>query len=543
MADKLSVYSLGVSGVIIDQSPLEPTLPPDALMIAQNVIHDPKSGHGGGLRNRNGLAKFNPTTLGGPILGGAPMIAVGTAGAPAPSPTGPTGTPTGPAGGAPGDPGPGTGGGGGGGAGVFPDIPSGTPGLIIGRAGGDPSGASDDGWFVTTPDIATTGILVATPGPPGEMSRSIPIFPGWTASPGCAVVGGYLYYPGWHSQATNGTAGDVSVTPGVVPPTLRRTNGLVDEFVCAVLKNGLLIDDPTNINYSYGYRLTVPQHLDYVGAQVQPCICSLVAVNDNTIFFSVLDVGQTAGTEIGNTGLGTSDVARLFRFTVADGHLTQIPLSAPTDVWHVLPFALAWWNDEIWFGGIDSGGASLYHINPNVALDLPHIKHYIVAPAFRVTTLCAFGGYLFAGLQMRASSAPGYAVIYRYSADPVAPPDVSYSNTSGDGLAQTNNAIVSIVEFQGTLFASLFNSGLSTTIIKYDPVAGTWSTVFTVFPGAYALTLIVDAGTLYAFGPDYIRSTWAAYVSTDGVTFTDKTATLGITSSNTPLPILFSFTG
>lgn len=67
---KLTVYSFGEKGVNVDKDPL--VLENNELRQAQNAIPEPD----GGLRNRDGLTKFNDSAAEGSILGGigVPLI-------------------------------------------------------------------------------------------------------------------------------------------------------------------------------------------------------------------------------------------------------------------------------------------------------------------------------------------------------------------------------------------------------------------------------------------------------------------------------------
>ena len=79
---KLSVYTLGYTGVVIDFNTLDPSVPVDALTLAQNVLSDNRAGHMGGIRKRPGLKIFNLVNAGAAILGGIPMPVAGFGGAP-----------------------------------------------------------------------------------------------------------------------------------------------------------------------------------------------------------------------------------------------------------------------------------------------------------------------------------------------------------------------------------------------------------------------------------------------------------------------------
>src|SRR5258706_2903879 len=79
---KISIFTLGHTGVVIDPNSQEPTVPQDALALAQNAGPDPRAGRGGAIRKRPGLARFNIAYAGGVILGGIPMPVAEFGGAP-----------------------------------------------------------------------------------------------------------------------------------------------------------------------------------------------------------------------------------------------------------------------------------------------------------------------------------------------------------------------------------------------------------------------------------------------------------------------------
>lgn len=525
---KLTVYTLGASGVIIDPHPLEPTLPNDALTSAINMVHDPKSAHGGGLRNRDGLIPFNPVTTGGIILGGAPMIVVGTAGAPVPTPGeppgGPPGSPTGPSG----DPSPGVP--------IFP-VPVGKRGLIIGRRGPLSAQLGDTGWIVTSSRVEDPASLPipVLPGPPGCMERPL-INPSdsngvWTGYPGFAIVQGYLYYAESHDATFNA----VTIHGGVVSPTLHRTNGFEDHIIARLPQNPRLNGTPSSPDYSYD-------------GQPEPSIVSILGVNDDTVYMSVLD-------QMPITAVPTArDKARVFKYSVTDATLIDVPLIDPTTdvgygpgMWLELPFCMAWFADRLWLGGLGvGGGAVVWIINPNV--DYATAK-YSTSDMIRATVMLPFGDWLFVGFQAHygeLGTTIFHAPIQRFPLSLLGSPLLSLDPSVLEPTAQAQNGFISMVEFRSTLYASYVNGDGNSHIYKFisfaDPDSGLLDVWTIVHTGSEYLTLAVDNDVLYAFGNGTGPSgSPVCYVSTDGTTFTDKYSTLGIPASNHLIVQLFGF--
>src|SRR5712664_3687152 len=79
---KISIFTLGHTGVILDPNSQDPNVPQNALANAQNAGPDPRQGRGGAIRKRPGLARFNMLAAGGVILGGIPMPVAEFGGAP-----------------------------------------------------------------------------------------------------------------------------------------------------------------------------------------------------------------------------------------------------------------------------------------------------------------------------------------------------------------------------------------------------------------------------------------------------------------------------
>lgn len=341
---KFVVNTLGHSGVIIDQNPLEPTLPNNALVQAQNATHDLANLHAGAVRKRPGLKQFNIVWAGGPILGGIPMPVAGTGGAPVSGggsgpggggATGGTGTPVG-AGNSTGAPG-GTAGGGaissgaggpagtggasifGGGAGGVGTIFGGRRLVVFGRADTSDSpynsSATGNGWYVTTASFATdTPIELTSPGPPAVPRRPglVPAVAddgsigGVGDQMSCIVADAnnvnWLYYP---QNFTDNTLDQ--------RPNIRKTNGIVDTNVCTIPKN------PATIAFDNSSGSSI---------ELQSVTC-MHAGSDGNIYILVADKYRNTGaTQPGKVASGyvlnptTGTLSMVFQDVLATDRIT-----------------------------------------------------------------------------------------------------------------------------------------------------------------------------------------------------------------------------
>ncbi len=244
---KISVFTMGHTGVVIDPNPLEPGVPADALAIAKNAVQDPRSGRGGAVRKRPGLAKFNSAYAGGAILGGIPMPVAGFGGAPAAGGGAVVGT---------GDSDDGTSVGTGDmtgaagatfdggaiattppGAGVFTGVAAGDPPIFSGSrlvivAKYDNTGGSTGGvgWYVAPKSLTSNAVAAATPAqasvyaypPPSSGSPFVHTY----GKAGCVDNIGTtgLYYAGnIGNQAT-----------GLTAPTIYRTDGGTNAIIATI---------------------------------------------------------------------------------------------------------------------------------------------------------------------------------------------------------------------------------------------------------------------------------------------------------------------
>ncbi len=256
MADdpnKIRINTLGHSGVILDQNPLEPGTPLDSLLNAQNATHDPRKGRGGAIVKRPGLLRFNSASADGVILGGIPMPVVGYGGAPATGGGGQTyddggigdGVPLAPndnpTEGTVGDP-PGTGDKTGGPGGTFNNAPPkyGTPGagvfttttkfsgarlVVLGRAGSTSS--SGQGWYLGSRGWLNTPEALTTPGPPMNAS-TLRLGAGAIGLPGPMFgLDNDQQWTFYHKDNNDGSSNSTA-------HTIRKTNGASDLLVGTV---------------------------------------------------------------------------------------------------------------------------------------------------------------------------------------------------------------------------------------------------------------------------------------------------------------------
>lgn len=285
---KVSVFTMGHTGVVLDAHTLEPGVPPDALAIAQNAVQDPKQGHGGAVTKRPGLARFNNAYAGGIILGGIPMPVAGTGGAPAAGGGALIGTGdvddgtsvgTGDMTGSPG----GTFDGGSvattpagafqfnAGSAVF----GGARLFVVGRLGTDVTTSNEggSGWYVSSKGLANTATKQIPPGPPiapYSYPAATPYLDAW-GTPSC-VFNSTLYYGSAYGNQVSGITVARTVGTGPRGVSIRSTNGANDNLVATVAVNsyGNLagIDNPNHgigsvtafaggAGYSVGNILTV----------------------------------------------------------------------------------------------------------------------------------------------------------------------------------------------------------------------------------------------------------------------------------------------
>lgn len=569
-ASKIDVKTLGHSGVIIDQNPLEPTLPDDALRSAQNAMHDPTQGYGGALRKRPGLRRFNLAYAGGAILGGIPIAVSGTGGAPSTGGGGDTGSNLGSGGGASDGGGTGSGIGAGDGTGApggtsdgstvssFAPAGAGSFGggslfgnarlIIIGRDDNTHgTGSGGTGWYVTSKKLANAANLVTSPGPPGRC-YSYPNTSTFSASFGQPYVwhpaSSFLYY----------AAQDVDQSSGAAI-TIRRTNGGIDVAVCTLPKSGgtsAAVNNPSDLTIRYA---VLTMHL---GA-------------DGNIYIGCKDKasGQTTA---GNWGA-------IFKLVPSTGTLMQLNVTtvagAVADGYAGLPYCIAQFQGYVYWGEHNLGASSDTQKDTNADIhamtsdqDHASIDHGFsdaevvgclypfpqTAPASDPNMNVQANQILFCGFGVNKTT-PTFAWVY--SRDRTAPGTSSAFTSqfqSSGGVATNGNGFLSMVAFNDKLYATYYNPGQAAKIYRFTPDytslaadggwdgTGTWATAYTALSIA-PLYLFVDDGVIYAVGGNGLGGTKLALWSTDGSSWTDGTANAIPASSNQsyPLPILVGF--
>jgi hypothetical protein len=545
MANKISVYSLGHSGVVIDKNPLEPSLPDDALRTSQNAVHDPTLEHGGALVKRQGFKQFNLLNAGGPILGGIPMAVAGTGGAPAGGGGGMTGGGTG---GGSGTGGPGETGGTGGGPPSYPPPGSGTFGggslfggarlIVIGRTDNTENNSGGTGWYITSKGLADAAIAATSPGPPGGV-YSYPPGIGETGMPyGFPSVvntnnGNWLYYAAAHYQPTP-----------TVQPTIRKTNGAEDLLVATI---------PRELATPNGYS-TLASIDGTSGGTQRSSIITMFLGPDKVIYVGVKDKwsGQTTSSFCG----------RVFKLYPESGALVQIAGTPPIYPMLSIPFTLGYFINRPWwcsFNDVTDTGATINMFDVEQ-------KHWLVdktLPNEYANVTCGlaatpnnnpeFNGRLWFGVGVKSAS-PIFARLYSRG-QTAGPGDANawfaHPLASG-GAAQNHNYYPSMAVFGDALYASYYNHTQTAKIYKitadnpgdHESTSFTFSTVFTN-SGVTDLVpywLYVDDGVLYAYGSLGVGSgsNHHAMVTTDGTNWTDRTANIGVfANASYPIPIFF----
>lgn len=545
---KLTVSSLGRSGVILDLNPLEPTLPSDALARAQNATHDPQSGHAGGLRKRPGFERFNMEFAGGVILGGIPMPVAETGGAPAAGGGAIIGTGdatgTGDGTGAPGGtfdgglatttpPGSAIFGGG--------SLFEGARLLVVGRFGSDDTVGQEggSGWYVSSKGLADSASIQIPPGPPIAPYNFPPtaMFPSAWGTPSCVdnigVTG--LYYASAYGDQVAGTT-DATIGNGPPGNPIRNTNGATDTLVATIPVSG-----------AAGSSTVPPPDGDHRSA-----ITCLHYGIDGFIYVTLKDkyTGQSTAGSFG----------RAFRLSPLTGALVEwsmIEDGGASNFAHV-PYCACYFDGFLYFGtfpdAIDEA-SSLRKTDGAVAISEGGFSGVgaVSQASALISSFAIYNNRLFMGIGIWQTT-PTYAAVFSRRIGPDnngtgigAWQEVDTSFSATGGAAQNGNYIVSMQVFGDSLYVSWNNPGTNSKIYKVvanspgnplDPSI----TVTEVLSGMNNIPhyLFVDDGVLYAIGSNGGASSSSAFVTTDGTTWTEKSANLpaGATSSSVR-PIFF----
>ncbi len=553
----INVFTLGLGGVNVDSDPI--LTEDNQTLKSQNATYDPTVARAGALTKRMGLDRFNNVPMSGAVLGGIEAPFAGTAGAPA------------------------SGGGGGGDAGDSggttdsQPAPSGSSGgygvgpgsSLVGSSGssgagqgasyfngGTPlfggkklivvgmnDGSTGTGWYVTSKGFNDPVVTVNSATPPHVPSRldrttgatvryvlgqtanhdQVTGFPQSVTEGMCARPGGVLFYP--QSIAPAESTGAQSP-----PPVIRRNDGHSDVAVVTV---------PANPSWGTpAYATGHACHVVGMGTKYG---------DGNQVYICVHDMLGVGGVTITNDGF------RLFRLNVGTLALTEIfntnPLTganynAMTGT--ASPF-LSGGGYEAWFGGVNEAtgvSSSVFALVPSPGFNDSYANWKGFEGAFAVksdvTCMAIYNGDLYVGHNNTAAT-PAYAVINALPIKSTTLPGNPVFTASDGGSASAFNGFVSMAIFQGKLYVSYFNPGVSAIIFKFDGT--TWSTAFTVSVGTKApmnLHVDSDGDILYAFGTSSAIATPAWYTTSDGATWTSKATNMNV-SSRFPMNVFADF--
>jgi hypothetical protein len=519
-----AIGTLGMDGVVLDPNPLAPDMPMASLVLAQNATHDPKAGYAAALRKRAGLVKFNQENAGGPILGGAPMAVAGTGGAPATGGGGTTGSSSG-AGegtGAPGGTTDGTGtgntgdsGSGGAGAGLFnggTTIFGGARLLMIAL---DTNTLADGyGWYITSKKMQDVALVQTSPGPPGATENHFEA-PGMFGRPFCITDDGWLYYSGALTETATGQT-----------PTIRRTNGAVDQLVYTITA----LANPND-------------------AAVVMCM----AYGNGKVYVGVRDSVYNA-----------SSVGRLFQ--ISHTSLTATQLGGT--ITGKFPNCMTFDSDRLFWGtGLDStatAGAAVYTWSEAVGSGSSGVLAVTLGAPF-IRTMLATNGVLWIGCltdtlgdgdsllvaQPQDATLGGIASSPNVAAPPAGADGTDYSDLYASSV-QNYTGFQSFALFNGAVYASWYEPTVQAVILKCTLGAsgvGAFQVMDKVWDDGGAsgkrvpLQLFVDDGVLYAVGTRGQSTANVFMYTEDGITWSNNLASsiFGPNNPSTgfPRPIFF----
>jgi len=508
--DTLDVFTLGAAGVVIDPHPLQPGVPPYALTIAQNATHDARAGFGGAVRKRPGLVRFNQASAGGPVLGGIPMGVAGTGGAPATGGGGVLGdgAGSGEGTGAPGQTTDGTGtsnAGASAGAGSFNGGSSLFSGARLIVLGLDTNNGDDGyGWYLSSKRLADAAQLVTTPGPPGAALNTGMDY-GQHGRPFVQTGDGWVYYMVANSESTSGNT-----------PQVRRTNGASDQAVITITAEANPNDQALVVSMAYG---------------------------NGTVFIGVRDSiwnATTAG-----------------RILLVD-HTTR-NLRATLPVLTRVPYCMTWAGNRLFYGlnpiytELAVAAGSLAAWSEALGTGIEGVDAYSGSNYNEPFTKCVveFNGCLYIGTLADSAGSHGnflYAAALDSSVlgglgTPTGLSGGALSTLAGGTIAGYAG-IQSLVEYKGALYASWYNSGHESAIVKGTVVTAgspglTWTSAWsdTGASDRVPYQLYVDAGGRYAIGTRGMSANKHVMWTEDGVTWTDATSTFFTNNPSTGYPI------
>ncbi len=512
---KISVFTMGHTGVVLDPNTLEPGVPLDALEIAQNAVQDPKQGHGGAVRKRPGLARFNTEYAGGVILGGIPMPVAGFGGAPtagggATVGTGDaddgtsvgTGDMTGAAGAtfdggaiATTPPGAGIFGGG--------SLFSGARLVVVGKF--DNTGASTGGvgWYVGPKSLTENAIAAATPA-----QASVYAFP-----PNATFANSYGKPSCIDTLGTTGLyyAGNIgSQVTGLTAPTIYRTDGGTNAIIATIPRS-----------------TWAAAAIDGVaGSAIRNAIVDMHWASDGNIYICVKDkyTGQNVA---GSAG-------RVFRLRPSTGELTEWNLGTtpgPAEFFAHVPYASYYFDGKLYVGtfpdAIDES-AQLYASNGTNAAS----EGSFTVGGHNIGFISCFqeyNGRLFMGTGDWDTTPTHAQLLSRRPGDFVTA-WVAIVTATG-GAATSGNYFVSMALFGDALYASWYGNNGSATVYKIvadapgDPLSSSFTTSSVLTSSNNPFRLWADDGVLYAIA-EGDTATPAVFTSTDGTTWTSRAGRL-----------------
>lgn len=544
----IKVYTPGAGGVNIDSDPF--LAADEELQVGENAYHDPTAGHGGALRKRPGLTKFNLIAAGGAILGGITMAIAGLGGAP--QPTGTFGDPTGDDTGG----GDGTGSPGGTidgdapsqGAGQFTSstLFSGARLIVLGHGDNTSSSAVRGlGWYVTSKGINDSAITTTVPGPPGVCwaEPETTTFLGVNGRP-FVQDSGWLYYAGNHDQSTGTVA------------TIRKTNAATDTLLCT-FPVATVTAAFSNDNVSTGTNKQSVMHIH--------------AGSDGNLYVALKD-------RAGGADVAAKNYGRIFRVNKTSGSYTELPrlseVTYVTDITRHLPYTVAYFNGSVFWGQFNTDNNEAYTSsatdpgrNNIFATDSSISTSYLDYSNNGNGNMCmamvpfpASGGtnqvlFVATGITASGGDSPAIAVRTRETVQyggvagswqtsllidqaaggagsTVAQSDFSTKTgwaTSGGSALAAGAHFSSMIEFDGNLYASFSSSGTVARIFKFVPDYssvwtdglwtgnGTWSIAYNSITAIEHYNLCVDDGVLYA-----VSNARRILTTSDGTTWTDK---------------------
>ena len=521
---KISVFTIGHTGVVLDPNSLEPGVPADALEIAQNAVQDPKEGHGGAIRKRPGLARFNTVYAGGIILGGIPMPVAGFGGAPAS----------------------------GGGAIIGTgDVDNGTS-IGTGDMTGSPGGTFDGGAIATTPPgaglfnggvaifdgvrlivVAKNTNAINSPGgvgwyvgPKGLTANAIA-----TSTPTQASV--YAFPPNsvfTHSYGVAGCIDNIGTTglyyagnignqvTGLTAPTIYRTNGGTNTLIASI---------PRNTRVEATINGGSPS-----AEAIRNAIVDMHYGTDGFIYICVKDK-YTGQNTAGSCG-------RVFRLSPLSGALVEWNMgttSGPAELFAHIPYTSCFFDGKLYVGTFPDaiGESAQVYATDSTSAVLETAFTGAGAHNFGFISCSAiYNGRLFMGTGDWHAS-PQFAQLWsRRPGDTLLAWEAAL--TASGGAATAGNYFCSLVEFSGSLYASWFGASSDSSIYKVtanapgDPTSTSFTTSAVLTSGTSGANnpfrLWVDDGVMYAIAEDDVSGEPSVFTTTDGTTWVNKTGTL-----------------